>query len=72
MPWSFTALAAARRADAQPRAAAPVPAPATARPAPAEPLASAEALDQRTLWPVHRIRWFLLSQPTLIRSGRPR
>lgn len=42
----------------QPRAAPPQPA-APARPDPCE---LTRELDQRTVWPTHRIRGFLLSQ----------
>jgi hypothetical protein len=53
-------------AAARPRAAAP------ATGAQAEPLAATETLDRRTAWPLHRIRWFLVSQDTVVRGRRPR
>ena len=34
-----------------------------AREAQASPREATQALDRCTAWPVHRIRWFLLSQP---------
>ncbi|HKB54116.1 MAG TPA: hypothetical protein VKD22_08955 [Ramlibacter sp.] len=34
-----------------------------AREAQPSPREATQALDRRSAWPVHRIRWFLLSQP---------
>lgn len=43
----------------------------TARVAHASACEAADALDRSTAWPVHRIRWFLLSQPAPTQRRSP-